>query len=109
MYLKDYLLGPVLMLIIGLLYYFFPPKGINSVYGYRTPAAMKNERNWELSNKWASQLFLVLVMVLFLFCYLNYRNKYMGTADFFLLVFLIGMGTIIAIVEFKLWKLRKEK
>lgn len=53
MYGYEYFVGPLLILLIGLLYYFFPPKGINMVYGYRTPSAMKNDRNWEFANRWA--------------------------------------------------------
>lgn len=103
----EFLLGPFLILLVGPLYYFFPPKGMNPVYGYRTPSSMKNDRNWELANRWASQFFLILAILLFPLSYINHVNQFMGTGDFFLLVFLSGIGIVMAIVEFKLWKMGK--
>jgi uncharacterized membrane protein len=36
----------------------FPPKKINSIYGYRTSRSMKNQENWDLSQRFSSQLML---------------------------------------------------
>lgn len=36
----------VLILAVSVLFYAFPPKKINSWYGYRTASAMKNPTNW---------------------------------------------------------------
>ena len=53
------LLGPV-MLVLYLLYKYFPPKDINFLYGYRTTRSMKSEHTWAASNKWSANL-MVLV------------------------------------------------
>ena len=36
----------------------FPPKKINSIYGYRTSRSMKNQENWDLAQSFSSQLML---------------------------------------------------
>jgi uncharacterized membrane protein len=36
----------------------FPPKKINSIYGYRTSRSMKNQENWDLAQRFSSQLML---------------------------------------------------
>jgi uncharacterized membrane protein len=45
----------------------FPPKRINSIYGYRTARSMKNQENWDLAQRFSSQLMLkqgVIMLVL---------------------------------------------
>jgi len=36
----------------------FPPKKINSIYGYRTSRSMKNQENWDFAQRFSSQLML---------------------------------------------------
>jgi uncharacterized membrane protein len=47
----------------------FPPKKINSFYGYRTSRSMKNQENWDLAQRFSSQLMLKqgLIMLLLAF------------------------------------------
>ena len=47
----------------------FPPKKINSLYGYRTSRSMKNQENWDLAQRFSSQLMLKqgLIMLLLAF------------------------------------------
>ncbi|MBL4605271.1 MAG: SdpI family protein, partial [Flavobacteriaceae bacterium] len=39
-----------LLFIISLIFYFFPPKKINNLYGYRTHRTMQNKEAWDLAN-----------------------------------------------------------
>ena len=43
-----------ILLIVSLIFKFFPPKKVNKIYGYRTPKSMKNEDNWKLANDYSS-------------------------------------------------------
>lgn len=52
------ILGPV-MLVLSLLYKYFPPKNINFLYGYRTSRSMKSEHTWAASNKWSANLMVL--------------------------------------------------
>ncbi|MEW5676530.1 SdpI family protein [Flavobacterium enshiense] len=45
------ILGGLLFTLAGLFQYFFPPKKINSFYGYRTGTSMKSQENWDLAQK----------------------------------------------------------
>ncbi|MGL2962640.1 SdpI family protein [Flavobacterium sp. RSB2_4_14] len=55
---------------VALVLYQFPPKKINSFYGYRTPNSMKNQERWDFAQKFSSLrmieggLFLVLISFL---------------------------------------------
>ncbi|MGA0415299.1 MAG: SdpI family protein [Flavobacteriaceae bacterium] len=50
----------LILLGVAILYFLFPPKKINALYGYRTNLSMKNKTNWLISNKIASRgLFLI--------------------------------------------------
>jgi uncharacterized membrane protein len=42
----------------------FPPKKINSIYGYRTSRSMKNQENWDLAQRFSSQLMLKQGLIL---------------------------------------------
>lgn len=37
--------------VAGVILYFFPPKNINFLYGYRTKNSMKNQQNWNIAQK----------------------------------------------------------
>ena len=56
--------------IVALIMYRFPPKKINSLYGYRTPNSMKNQERWDFAQLFSSirmiegGLFLVLISFL---------------------------------------------
>lgn len=43
-----------LFLLVGILLKLFPPKKINSFYGYRTSSSMKSEENWKFAQNYAA-------------------------------------------------------
>ncbi|MES2765946.1 MAG: SdpI family protein [Bacteroidota bacterium] len=63
--------------ILGIFWYLkkFPPKEINSWYGYRTPSAMRNQDTWQEANTFSANLIfkamllslIVSVLSIFLF------------------------------------------
>ncbi|MDH3711262.1 MAG: SdpI family protein [Cyclobacteriaceae bacterium] len=48
-----------LITIVGLLFYTFPPKKINLIYGYRTRRSMRNQETWEAANRYSSLLMIL--------------------------------------------------
>lgn len=53
------LLGGIFV-VTGLIMYIFPPKKINSLYGYRTTKSMKNQERWGFAQKYAAKVMIVL-------------------------------------------------
>ena len=44
------------MLAITYGFKLFPPKGINHLYGYRTPRSMRNDQTWKFANDYSMGL-----------------------------------------------------
>jgi uncharacterized membrane protein len=58
----NWIVGPhligVIFLLAGLIQKRFPPKEINSLYGYRTTLSMKNQQNWDEGNRYSTALII---------------------------------------------------
>lgn len=54
-----------LLFFFSLIFYFFPPKNINSFYGYRTNKTMKNETIWKFANTFFIKQFLIYATLSF--------------------------------------------
>jgi len=39
-----------LLFLISIIFWKFPPKKVNSIYGYKTPKAMLNQQIWDFAN-----------------------------------------------------------
>ena len=48
----------IFMLIICFIYFKYPPKKINYLYGYRTRRSMQNYETWYFANKYAAKLLI---------------------------------------------------
>lgn len=53
------------MLVLGIIFLKFPPKEINSLYGYRTTRSMKTQEIWEAANAFWTKLFIKLNLISF--------------------------------------------
>lgn len=104
-----FLLGSGILFAVGLFYFFMPPKGINPVYGYRTPSSTKNDRNWEIANKLASRLFLGVSVIMCVLLYINQDLKFMDSDDLFISSFLGGIALVFIVVELTLWRAGKQE
>lgn len=58
----NWIVGPhligVIFLLAGLIQKRYPPKEINSLYGYRTTLSMKNQQNWDEGNRYSTALII---------------------------------------------------
>jgi uncharacterized membrane protein len=60
----------IIFMITAVILFLFPPKKINSFYGYRTPSSMKNQARWDFSQRYSavkmfqSGLFLIALSFL---------------------------------------------
>jgi uncharacterized membrane protein len=97
------LLDSIILLVIALCYHSFPPKEINSMYGYRTVKSQKNIQNWQQANHLAAKIFLIFAIGLFavsLLLYFINLSKYIHAL--FLLGLFSSIGFIYVYVEKKL-------
>ena len=46
------------LVVMSTITLFYTPKKINSSYGYRTKASMRNQQTWEEANRYSSKLML---------------------------------------------------
>ncbi|AKA68177.1 SdpI family protein [Clostridium scatologenes] len=56
---SEYLMG-VILITFGVILKLFPPKHINSWYGYKTPFSMKNKVIWDEGNRFAAILLVYI-------------------------------------------------
>lgn len=54
----------LVLLIVGLLFKTFPPRKINSIYGYRTATSRRNLDTWTVANKYSAGLLTLEGLVL---------------------------------------------
>lgn len=59
------LLIPILMIVFGRMMWKHPPKKINGIVGYRTPASMKNTDTWKFAHEYCGRLWWKMGWVLF--------------------------------------------
>ena len=94
------------LLIAGIIQYFFPPKEINSLYGYRTKRSMKNNHNWKIAQIYSAKLLIVfgLSYSIIAFISLFIKIELMGFEIFLLLLLIVHCGVIFVLVEKRLRK-----
>jgi len=54
----------IIFIIVGILTYKFPPKTINSLYGYRTKTSMKNQQTWDFAQTYSAKKMIVIGFVM---------------------------------------------
>lgn len=55
-----------ILFLFSLIFYFFPPKKINTIYGYRTNRTMSNETIWKFANTYFIKQFLIYSAISFI-------------------------------------------
>jgi len=55
----------VIFIAAGIFMYIFPPKKINSFYGYRTKQSMSSQEKWDFSQKFSAKLMMKSGGILF--------------------------------------------
>lgn len=55
----------VIFLVLGGVCYKWPPKAINSLYGYRTLSSMKNQQRWDFAQVYSSRRMIEVGFVMF--------------------------------------------
>lgn len=94
--------------ITGLITYYFPPKKINHLYGYRTPRSMKNQQNWDIAQQFSTNKMIQGSLVLILISFSKMVFKITETTDLW-----VGALSTIGVVIYVLFttetKLKKKE
>jgi uncharacterized membrane protein len=85
--------------IMGCLFYSNPPKEINGYMGYRTGSSMKNQAQWDFSQKYSSKIMLYLGLGLIAFSTLGLFTKFEQNIND-LLIFVSIILTILLLIVF---------
>lgn len=48
----------LVFLIVGYIQKWYPPKKINTIYGYRLPSATKNQQTWDEANRYSAKVMI---------------------------------------------------
>lgn len=88
------IIGPLLLIIFSIVKR-FPPKKINSIYGYRTGRSMKSKEAWEFSQKYSTELMLKYSFIYTLTFILGFVTTWLneGIAVVLSLIFMIAALT----------------
>ncbi|MDO5637268.1 MAG: SdpI family protein [Myroides sp.] len=94
----------IIFIVCGLIMYIFPPKKINSLYGYRTAASMKSQAKWDFAQKYGAK---VMICTGFIFVIISFTKYFFNTNEntdlaIGMFVMIIGSFAMIPIVDKKL-------
>jgi len=87
----------IIFIITGIIMQVFPPKKINSLYGYRTNRSMQNQKKWDFSQKYSAKLLTILGIALVLISSLNIFFNIQGDLEKIISAILI-IGAVIFLV-----------
>ena len=90
-------------MLAGFIMLKFPPKKINSLYGYRTSSSMKNQERWDFSQKYSAMEMIKLAAILALSSIIGLIYNPDGKLGMFL-----GLGLMILMVVILLLRVEKE-
>jgi uncharacterized membrane protein len=80
----------IVFLLLGMILYFFPPKKINFLYGYKTNNSMKSQQNWDFAQRFSSikmmQCGIASILIYFTEKLFNLDNSAKTILDFSVLL-----------------------
>lgn len=87
--------GP-LMSLLFYLFYKFPPKKINNMYGYRTNRSMQNQEVWSYANKISTKLLLnyslLICFIQIIFIFKDPNSETLLLTSWGILILFLGLG-----------------
>lgn len=95
-----------LVLLVSVITILYPPKEINSLYGYRTKSSMKNKQTWNEANRYSSRLMLVVsIIAIIISALVVYFFK---TEKAVLVSVITTLLLVVAVIPITEWHLKKK-
>lgn len=104
-----------LLTVLLLLFYKFPPKEINALYGYRTKRSFKSQTHWDYAQRFVSKYWLIVplqIIITHLILYaigVPFDKSPPIYFTFFMAEFVISTAVLIYTTEVRLKNLDKEQ
>ena len=55
----TYYICPLIILVVGVVFWMYPPKKINEFYGYRTTRSRKSQEAWDFAQRYSAKLLTI--------------------------------------------------
>ena len=55
----TYYICPLIILVVGIVFWMYPPKKINEFYGYRTTRSRKSQEAWDFAQRYSAKLMTI--------------------------------------------------
>ncbi|SFI59830.1 SdpI family protein [Halpernia frigidisoli] len=94
--------GGLIFIVAGFIMYKFPPKNINSLYGYRTSSSMENQEKWDFAQNYSSKEMMKLGFLLSISCLFSLITNFDNLTNMF-----IGLGLMILMLIILLLRVEK--
>lgn len=65
-----------IFVLVGVIMWYFPPKKINALYGYRTVSSMKSQKRWDFAQKYSAVEMIKWGAVFMLTAILSFMIKF---------------------------------
>ena len=62
-YILLFVLLPIIVLVVGIIFAMSPPQNINSIVGYRTSTSTKNNDTWVFAQKYSAKALLAIGVI----------------------------------------------
>ena len=98
---NPFILG-IIFFVAGAIMYLFPPKNINSFYGYRTSKSMKNQETWTFAQKYSSVKMIQSSVFLLLISCLGFFITFQSITQN-----IIGFGALAIVIVFMFFTTEK--
>ena len=59
----TYYISTLIITVVGVVFWMYPPKKINEFYGYRTIRSRKSQEAWDFAQRYSAKLMTVLGLV----------------------------------------------
>lgn len=89
----------LIFMLAGIILMKYPPKEINSLYGYRTKNSMKNIKRWQFAQKYASKKMILWGFFLSSSCLLGFIFNFKTIYSVFISSIFIVLFAIILVIK----------
>lgn len=97
----------VCYVIVGYIFKRYPPKKINSLYGYRTGKALHSQKAWDLAQPYAAKQMLIEGLIFLVFGIAAYFIPATESTLFVLLDVFLPIGSVLLGVGILIYKTEK--